>query len=146
MPAGGVAQGAHRHRGGGHDRRLVGPHDGAAEHDPARGRGKREEGAAPHRRARRTRRRAERARELRHPRLDLGSSRSLMAVRAGSEAPEFTLPGTGGRDYSLSEYRGTTVVLVFYPGDNTPVCTQQLNQYTADIEKFTEVGAQVLAI
>jgi peroxiredoxin Q/BCP len=69
-----------------------------------------------------------------------------MAVRAGSSAPGFTLPGTGGRDYSLSEYRGTTVVLVFYPGDNTPVCTQQLNQYTSDIEKFTEVGAQVLAI
>ena len=69
-----------------------------------------------------------------------------MPVRAGSAAPDFTLPGTGGRDYTLSEYRGTAVVLVFYPGDNTPVCTEQLNQYTSDIEKFTEVGAQVLAI
>ena len=69
-----------------------------------------------------------------------------MPVRMGSRAPEFTLPGTGGRDYSLSEYRGGPVVLVFYPGDNTPVCTEQLNQYTADIEKFAEVGAQVLAI
>jgi len=45
-----------------------------------------------------------------------------MPVRAGSAAPDFTLPGTGGRNYSLSEYRGKTVVLVFYPGDNTPVC------------------------
>ena len=69
-----------------------------------------------------------------------------MPVRAGSHAPEFTLPGTGGRDYSLSEYRGAPVVLVFYPGDNTPVCTDQLNQYTADIEKFSEAGARVLAI
>lgn len=69
-----------------------------------------------------------------------------MAVRAGSPAPAFTLPGTGGHDYSLADYRGRAVVLVFYPGDNTPVCTEQLNQYTADIEKFTEVGAQVLAI
>jgi thioredoxin-dependent peroxiredoxin len=67
-------------------------------------------------------------------------------VRSGSPAPDFTLPGTGGREYSLSEYRGAPVVLVFYPGDNTPVCTEQLNQYTADIEKFSEVGAQVLAI
>ena len=69
-----------------------------------------------------------------------------MPVRSGSPAPDFTLPGTGGRDYSLSDYRGTPVVLVFYPGDNTRVCTEQLNQYTADIEKFSEVGARVLAI
>ena len=69
-----------------------------------------------------------------------------MAVRSGDPAPDFTLPGTGGRDYTLSEYRGQPVVVVFYPGDATPVCTEQLNQYTADVEKFTEVGAQVLAI
>jgi peroxiredoxin Q/BCP len=56
------------------------------------------------------------------------------------------LPGTGLRDYALSEYRGAPVVLVFYPGDNTPVCTRQLNQYTSDIEQFTALGAQVLAI
>jgi peroxiredoxin Q/BCP len=37
-------------------------------------------------------------------------------------------------------------VLVFYPGDSTPVCTRQLNAYTKDIAKFAEVGAQVLAI
>lgn len=69
-----------------------------------------------------------------------------MPVRSGSAAPEFTLPGTGAREYTLSAYRGTTVVLVFYPGDNTPVCTQQLNRYTADIEEFADAGAQVLAI
>jgi peroxiredoxin Q/BCP len=38
------------------------------------------------------------------------------------------------------------VVLVFYPGDNTPVCTRQLNAYTDDIDRFHEVGAQVLAL
>jgi peroxiredoxin len=69
-----------------------------------------------------------------------------MPVKVGDKAPEFELPGTGGRSYSLSEYRGQPVVLVFYPGDSTPVCTRQLNQYTEDIEKFVEVGAQVLAI
>jgi peroxiredoxin Q/BCP len=36
-------------------------------------------------------------------------------------------------------------VLVFYPGDNTPVCTRQLNSYTADIDQFTALDAQVLA-
>ena len=66
--------------------------------------------------------------------------------RVGDDAPDFTLPGTGGRDYSLSEYRGQPVVLVFYPGDDTPVCTAQLNSYTTDITEFAGVGAQVLAL
>ena len=64
----------------------------------------------------------------------------------GDEAPDFELPGTGSRSYSLAEYWGQPVVLVFYPGDSTPVCTRQLNEYTSDIDKFVEVGAQVLAI
>ena len=69
----------------------------------------------------------------------------------GAEAPDFTLAGTDGtdegrRDYTLSDYRGQPVVLAFYPGDNTPVCTRQLNAYTAEIGEFEGVGAQVLAI
>ena len=69
----------------------------------------------------------------------------------GRPAPDFTLDGSDGneaghRSYSLSEYRGQVVVLVFYPGDNTPVCTRQLNAYTEDIDSFEEAGAQVLAI
>lgn len=74
-----------------------------------------------------------------------------MGVELGGVAPDFTLEGSdttdaGRRAYSLSDYRGQVVVLVFYPGDNTPVCTRQLNTYTGDIDSFTEVGAQVLAI
>ncbi|MFL6204036.1 MAG: peroxiredoxin [Acidimicrobiales bacterium] len=74
-----------------------------------------------------------------------------MGADVGALAPDFTLPGSdntddGRRDYSLSAYRGQPVVLVFYPGDSTPVCTRQLNSYTEDIDSFTEVGAQVLAI
>jgi len=64
----------------------------------------------------------------------------------GAQAPEFTLPGTGGIDYSLADYRGHPVVLVFYPGDDTPVCTKQLNSYNDDIAQFTEMNAQVLGI
>ncbi len=72
-------------------------------------------------------------------------------VAIGAEAPDFTVPGTDGtvagrRDYTLSEFRGQPVVLVFYPGDNTPVCTRQLNSYTAEIDEFHQVGAQVLAL
>jgi peroxiredoxin Q/BCP len=69
-----------------------------------------------------------------------------VAVGVGDRAPDFTLPGTGGRTYSLSEYAGRPVVLVFYPGDDTPVCTKQLNTYNDDFASFAEVGAQVLAI
>jgi len=69
-----------------------------------------------------------------------------MAIGVGDSAPDFALPGTGGRTYSLDEYRGQPVVLVFYPGDNTPVCTKQLTAYTDDIADFTSLGCQVLAI
>ena len=74
-----------------------------------------------------------------------------MAVEVGDKAPDFTLAGTddtdaGRREYSLGDYRGQVVVLVFYPGDSTPVCTRQLNTYTQDIDSFTGAGAQVLAI
>lgn len=68
-----------------------------------------------------------------------------MAVAVGDIAPDFTLPGTGGT-YSLSQFRGRPVVLVYYPGDDTPVCTKQLNTYNDDLSEFTQVGAQVLAI
>jgi len=72
-----------------------------------------------------------------------------MAVTVGAPAPPFTLPGIHDgvrRDHSLVELRGRPVVLVFYPGDNTPVCTRQLNAYTADLDQFESLDAQVLAI
>ena len=74
-----------------------------------------------------------------------------MAAVIGQPAPEFTLPGTDGsdegrREYSLAEYLGRPVVIVFYPGDNTPVCTRQLTAYTNDIDAFAKVDAQILAI
>jgi len=74
-----------------------------------------------------------------------------MAAEVGQPAPEFTLDGSdntdaGRRPYSLSDYRGQVVVLVFYPGDNTSVCTRQLNAYSEDIGSFEAAGAQVLAM
>lgn len=74
-----------------------------------------------------------------------------MGVAIGAPAPDFTLDGSdntdeGRRPYALADYLGQVVVLVFYPGDNTPVCTRQLNAYTDDIDRFGEVGAQVLAL
>ena len=67
-------------------------------------------------------------------------------LTAGDRAPDFSLAGTGGKTYSLSDYRGQPVVLVFYPGDNTPVCTRQLQAYTEDWEQFEGLNAVVLAL
>lgn len=69
-----------------------------------------------------------------------------MAISVGDTAPAFTLQGTGGKSYSLSDYAGQPVVIVFYPGDETPVCTKQLNSYNNELSQFEKVGAQVLAI
>ena len=72
-----------------------------------------------------------------------------MAPSSGDPAPDFELPGVfdGHRSsYRLSELAGHPVVLVFYPGDNTPVCTRQLNTYSTDVERFSELDARILAI
>ena len=69
-----------------------------------------------------------------------------MSVGVGDRAPDFTLVGSGGASHSLADYRGHPVVVVFYPGDDTPVCTKQLNSYNNDLEEFEQVGAQILAI
>jgi peroxiredoxin Q/BCP len=69
-----------------------------------------------------------------------------VSLSVGDAAPDFTLPATGDRNVSLSDYAGQPVVLVFYPGDDTPVCTKQLNSYNDELEKFTELNAQVLGI
>lgn len=69
-----------------------------------------------------------------------------MTVGIGDTAPEFSLPGTGGKSYSLAQFRGAPVVLVFYPGDNTPVCTKQLCKYNDELSQFTGLSAQVLGI
>lgn len=74
-----------------------------------------------------------------------------MKIEVGDNAPDFELPGTDGTPdgrctYRLMDYIGQRVVLVFYPADNSPVCTVQLNTYTADIRQFSDLGAKILAI
>jgi thioredoxin-dependent peroxiredoxin len=69
-----------------------------------------------------------------------------MAIGVGDTAPDFTLKGTAGASYSLRDFRGAPVVLVFYPGDNTPVCTKQLDSYQGDLAGFEAVGAKVFGI
>jgi thioredoxin-dependent peroxiredoxin len=63
----------------------------------------------------------------------------------GEAAPDFELPGTDG-PFRLSEHRGERVVLLFYPGDNTLVCTKQFCSYRDRGGDFASLDATVLGI
>ena len=65
--------------------------------------------------------------------------------RAGDPAPDFELEGTDGR-FRLSDHRGERVVLLFYPGDNTPVCTRQFCSYRDRAEDLDALDAVVVGI
>jgi len=69
-----------------------------------------------------------------------------MSISVGDAAPPFTLSSTGGGEASLSDFLGKPLVLVFYPGDDTPVCTKQLNSYNNDLSQFEALDARVVAI
>jgi peroxiredoxin len=62
------------------------------------------------------------------------------------DAIQFTLKDSEGKDYSLSDFSGKKVLLVFYPGDETKVCTEQLCSYSSGFEEFQNLGVQILAI
>ena len=68
------------------------------------------------------------------------------ASTVGAQAPDFTLKDGEGRDWRLSEQRGRVVVLLFYPGDETPVCTKQLCSVRDNWEQYQETGAEVVGI
>jgi peroxiredoxin len=69
-----------------------------------------------------------------------------MAIEVGRPAPDFTLPDQDGNEITLSELRGTPVVLVFYPMDFSLVCTDQLSVYQEVLPDFEERGAKVYGI
>lgn len=67
-------------------------------------------------------------------------------MNIGHEAPDFTLTDGEGKDWTLSNYKGRTVVLLFYPGDNTPVCTAQLCSVRDHWSEYQATGAEVVGI
>jgi peroxiredoxin len=64
----------------------------------------------------------------------------------GTEAPDFELPSTPDQNVSLSEFRGQPVILVFYPEDWSPVCSDQLGLYQAVLPEFQKYGAELIGI
>ena len=67
-------------------------------------------------------------------------------IEPGAQAPDFTLPDQDGNKVSLADFRGQTVVLVFYPADFSPVCTDQLSVYQEVLDEFEERGAKLVGI
>lgn len=81
------------------------------------------------------------------------SSKTGQAAAAGADhpapgdlAPDFSLPTAGGGRVSLADYRGRTVVLYFYPKDDTPGCTQQAISFSEKADDFAAAGAVVIGV
>jgi peroxiredoxin Q/BCP len=69
----------------------------------------------------------------------------MASLTVGDIAPDFTLSGTNGA-FRLADHRGQTVVLVFYPGDDTKVCTKQLCEYTDRWDDLSGLDATIVGI
>ena len=75
-----------------------------------------------------------------------GASRGASILPAGARAPDFALHATPDQVVSLSDFRGRTVVLVFYPADWSPVCGDQIALYNQILPEFRRLGADLLGI
>lgn len=67
-------------------------------------------------------------------------------IEAGKKAPEFSLQGSDGKTHSLKDYAGKTVVLYFYPKDNTPGCTKEACGFRDLTAKLKKLDAVVLGV
>ena len=67
-------------------------------------------------------------------------------IEPGSSAPAFTLPDQDGNQVSLADFAGRRVVLVFYPADFSPICTDQLSIYHELLPQLEERGATLVGI
>ena len=78
--------------------------------------------------------------------LDAHEEAPMTALKPGVQAPDFSLHATPDQKVSLSEFRGKPVVLVFYPADWSPVCSDQLALYNELKPEFSEFEAQIVGI
>ncbi len=67
-------------------------------------------------------------------------------IEPGSQAPDFALPDQDGKIFKLDDLRGKTTVLVFYPLDWSPTCTDQLNVYQEVVADLDAQGAQLIGV
>ncbi len=62
------------------------------------------------------------------------------------KAPEFSLPDSEGKEVTLTDFKGNKLLIVFYPGDETMVCTKQLCSYSSGFEEFQKLGIAIVGI
>src|SRR5918999_1766471 len=67
-------------------------------------------------------------------------------AEVGQTAPDFTLPDGTDQNWKLSDQRGKVVVLLFYPGDETPICTRQMCSVRDRWDDYSSTGAEVVGI
>ena len=67
-------------------------------------------------------------------------------MKINESAPDFTLPDGDGKQWRLSDHRGQVVVLLFYPGDETPICTRQMCSVRDRWDDYVATGAEVVGI
>jgi len=70
----------------------------------------------------------------------------MTQIKVGDAAPDFTLPDGDGNTWTLSDQRGKVVVLMFYPGDDTPVCTKEMCSVRDHWSDYQATGAEVVGI
>lgn len=67
-------------------------------------------------------------------------------MKIGDNAPDFTLKDGDGNDWKLSDHLGKKVTLLFYPGDNTPVCTKQLCSLRDNWDEYKKTKSEIVGI
>jgi peroxiredoxin Q/BCP len=67
-------------------------------------------------------------------------------LKVGDKAPEFTLPASGGGTASLAAFKGKSVVLYFYPKDDTSGCTAEAIAFSKDAKAFKAAGAVIIGV
>jgi len=67
-------------------------------------------------------------------------------LEEGSKAPDFSLKGTDGKTYKLSDFKGRIVVLYFYPNDDTTGCTIEAKAFSESLDDFRKRGAEIIGV
>jgi peroxiredoxin Q/BCP len=70
----------------------------------------------------------------------------MAKLEAGAQAPAFTLPDQDGNPVSLDDFKGTRVLVYFYPGDDTPGCTKEACQFNDNLAGFQAAGVPVIGV
>ena len=70
----------------------------------------------------------------------------MTKVVVGKKVPDFKLPATGGNEIGLSDFKGSKLVIYFYPRDNTPGCTKESNDFKSKVRSFAEHNIKIVGV